>query len=268
MDTPPPNINGPMERQDWIAQYILERGSVLVDELVELLDVSRMTIHRDLDDLENQGLLRKVRNGATAQPSNLFESDVRYRLKQQMEEKQAIAETILQHIEPGQAIFMDESTTLLPLVERLTEVAPVTVITNFLPIIKALVEVKNIHLISLGGEYLSRFDTFTGLLCENGLARLYADLYITSTTAAVQGKVFHPEPRVVKVKQQMMEKAQHRYLLLDHTKFNKTALHQWAYTQDFDLVVVDSRTDEQFVRELRDKNTQVEIAPVKTEQKG
>src|SRR5574337_871378 len=112
------------ERQEWITRYILEHGSVLIDDLVERFNVSRMTIHRDLDDLEKQGVLRKIRNGATAQPSGLFESDIRYRLNQQKAEKVAIAPVALSFIEPGQSILLDEATTLLPLVHLLPGVTP------------------------------------------------------------------------------------------------------------------------------------------------
>ena len=71
---------GPTRRQKWITEYILEQGSLEVDELSDQFQVSRMTIHRDLDELEQQGVLRKVRGGATVHPSYLFESDIRFRL--------------------------------------------------------------------------------------------------------------------------------------------------------------------------------------------
>ena len=140
------------ERQAWITTYILQNGSVQVDELAERFQVSRMTIHRDLDDLEQQGVLRKVRNGATAQPSSLFESDLRYRQGRNLKEKEAVSKKMLGYIEPGQAIFLDEASTLLPLVRMLPAVAPLTVITNFLPILNELSTHKDIHLISLGGN--------------------------------------------------------------------------------------------------------------------
>lgn len=253
---------GPTERQEWITEYILENGSVLVDELVELFGVSRMTIHRDLDDLEQQGILRKVRSGATALPSNLFESDVRYRLKHQLEEKEAIAKVAITFVESGQAIFMDEATSLLPLAQLLPTVAPVTVITNFLPIIKELTQHKGIRLIALGGEYLPRFDTFTGLLTEQAVSSLRADLYFTSVTATSGGVLYHPDQQIVKVKQMIMARASRNIILLDHTKFGKIALHRLAPIQSFDIVVVDSRIEETHYKQLLETGVRVEVAPV------
>ncbi len=259
-----PARNGPRtqaERQEWIARYVLERGSAQIDELAERLRVSRMTIHRDLDDLERQGVLRKVRNGATAQPSSLFESDVRYRMHQQWAEKEAIARAALAHVEPGQAILMDEATTLLPLVQLLPGVGSLTVITNFLPILNTLSRHSQIHLIALGGEYLPRFDTFTGLLCEQSVNDLRADIFFTSTTAVLDAAAYHPEQQIVGVKRAMMARSAQRYLLVDHSKFGHSALHQVAPLAAFDAVIVDDGIDPAHLRALHEAGVRVEVAP-------
>lgn len=239
------------ERQTLITRQVIDNGSVLVDELVERFNVSRMTIHRDLDDLERQGVLRKVRNGATAQPSSQFESNVRFRLGRQTREKEAMARAALGFIETGQSLILDEATTLLPLVGLLPELAPLTVITNFLPIIEQLKTMPGIHLIGLGGEYMPRFDTFSGALAEQTLATLHADLYITSTTAVANCVTFHPDAQVVSVKRAMMRRASRRILLVDHTKFGKTALHEFAPLTAFEAVIVDASIPAQYLENMQ-----------------
>jgi DeoR/GlpR family transcriptional regulator of sugar metabolism len=248
------------ERQNWITEYILEQGSLQVDELVDRFGVSRMTIHRDLDDLEEQGVLRKIRNGATAQPSNYFESDVRFRLNRQTKEKEAICKAALSFIEPGQAIFLDEATTLLPLVRLLPTVAPLTVITNFLPILNELRNQKEIHLIALGGRYLPRFDTFTGLLCEQSVQALHADSFFTSTSAVFNCIAYHPDQQIVRVKRAMMANTSQHFILLDHTKFGKAALYQLAELSEFERVIVDSGLDENQLANLRENKIRFEVA--------
>src|ERR687894_3331661 len=105
---------GPVLRQEQVAEYVLQHGSVSAKDLAGVFGVSTMTIHRDLDELEHQGVLRKVRGAAEPQPTSLFESNVRYRLRASRVEKEAICRVALRHIKPGQSVMFDDSTTSLP----------------------------------------------------------------------------------------------------------------------------------------------------------
>jgi len=253
---------GPNQRQDWVAEYIIQQGSVTVDDLVDRFNVSRMTIHRDLDELEKLGVLRKVRGGATASPSPLFESDIRYREHVTTREKEAIARYALTFIETGQAVMLDDSTTTLGLARMMKETKPLTVITNCLGIMKELNEVKGIRLISSGGEYMPRYDAFTGLICEKSLSSIRANLLFMSTSAVCGLLAFHQEQEIVKVKTIMMASATKKILLVDHTKIGKVALHRLAELSDFDLVIVDSGVDPIYVEEMRSAHIPIEIAPM------
>lgn len=252
--------NTPQIRQEIITRKVMEQGWVSVDELVETLGVSRMTVHRDLDELEDAGVLRKVRNGASVQPSSLFESDFRYRVTQQSAEKQAICRKAAAFIEPSTSIMMDDSTTVLPLVEFFTEVESLTVITHFLPVIQHLANQRNIHLITLGGEYLPRFETFTGILCQQAIASLRADACFLSAAACVAGEVFHPETGLINMKRAMMQQCTRKYLLLDHSKFGRIALHRLAGLSEFDCVITDRMISPEHLKMLQDHSRRVEIA--------
>src|SRR5579884_3994464 len=69
------------ERQEKIRERVITNGFVRSELLAEEFSVTLMTIHRDLDVLQRQGWLRKIRGGATAQPSALFHGDIRYRMQ-------------------------------------------------------------------------------------------------------------------------------------------------------------------------------------------
>ena len=94
------------DRRGFIRDQVHQSGSVTVDHLVATLDVSRMTIHRDLDALEHDGVLRKVRGGATAARSSLFESDLPYRMTSAVAAKAAIGMAAAQLLERGQACLL------------------------------------------------------------------------------------------------------------------------------------------------------------------
>lgn len=249
------------ERLKRITDDVLANGSMLVDELAASLNVSRMTIHRDLDDLEKQGVLRKVRNGATAQPSSLFESNVAFRLASAVEEKKRICKAAAALIEPGQSIILDEATSLLPLVDELAAIGGVTVITNFMVIMQRLAGVEEINLIALGGEYLRRFDTFTGLVCETAVRSLAANAYFTSTSAIANGVAYHPDARIATIKQAMMRAASRRYLLADRAKFGQTALHKVADLEQFDRIIVDSPLPDAEAASIHHLRDRILVAP-------
>jgi DeoR/GlpR family transcriptional regulator of sugar metabolism len=96
-----------IRRQGRIADYVLERRSATIKDLAELFDVSLITIHRDPDELERQGMLRKLRGYVTAEPSSLFDSNVRYLLLAAMREKEALAKYTLTQVESGQSVLLD-----------------------------------------------------------------------------------------------------------------------------------------------------------------
>jgi DeoR/GlpR family transcriptional regulator of sugar metabolism len=253
---------GQFARQERISELVLERSFVEAKELAREFDVSLMTIHRDLDELEAQGVLRKVRGGATPLPSSLFESNVRYRLTVAAAEKQALARHAIAMIEPGQSIMLDESTTVLALARLLPSRVPLTVITNSLTVVQELKAVKEIHLIVLGGDYWPRHEAFCGLACEAAVAALRADILFMSTTAISGGIAFQPDQDMAIAKRAMIAAAAKRVLLVDHSKLGRVALHRLAALRDFDLVVVDDGADAAALRQLREAQVPFDVAPV------
>lgn len=249
-------------RQRQIADHVLSSGSVSASQLAEIFGVSLMTVHRDLDELERQGVVRKFRGGVSAQPSSVFESNIEFRLRSAQAEKAAIARYARTMIEPGLAVILDDSTTALEVAYLLPDMAPLTVITNFLEVIKTVTGVPGIRLISLGGEYYPTHDSFLGVPCIEAIASLRADVLFTSTSAASNGHAFHQEQQIVLVKRAMMRAATRKVLLLDHTKLGRSALHELAPLADFDDVIVDSGAPEATIRALRDHHVKVHVAPL------
>jgi DeoR/GlpR family transcriptional regulator of sugar metabolism len=255
----------PEQRQDRIAELVLKQPFIAAKELAERFDVSLMTIHRDLDELEAHGVLRKVRGGATPQASSLFESNVRYRLTVASEEKQALARAALLQIEPGQAVLIDESTTGLALARLLPARVPLTVITNSLSVMQELRSVRDIKLIVLGGDYWPRHEAFCGLACEAAVSALRADVLFMSSTAISGGVAYQPDQDMAIAKRAMIAAAGRRVLLVDHSKFGRVALHRLAPLTAFDLVMTDDGIDDAGLRQLQEAQVAFEVVVVSRE---
>lgn len=247
-------------RQRAMSEAVMASGSMRIEELAEQFDISVMTVHRDLDVLEESGLLRKSRGVATATSTALVESSDVYRVGRQYAEKQAMALAAMNFIEPGQAIILDDSTSTLHLVPHLRAKTPLTVITNTLTVMNELRGARGVQVIGLGGEYYNWCSAFMGRMTVREVAELRGDLFVMSTSAIVDDICFHQSLETIDVKRAMFNAASKRILLADATKFERRALHAMLPLVDFDVVIVDSGIDQRHIDRLRDKGVTVEIA--------
>ncbi|WP_068111662.1 DeoR/GlpR family DNA-binding transcription regulator [Tropicimonas marinistellae] len=227
------------DRQRAIIELLVNQGEVGLDDLATRFAVSKMTIHRDLDELEGEGLLRKVRGGATIEASTQFESDFRFRERQGTEAKAAMAEAAMELVEPGMTVMVNDGSMAALLGRRLVQRAPLTIITNNAAVIDALRAEPGITLIALGGTYSAKFNAFFGTLTETALAGLRADLAFISSPAVSGLEAFHMDDAVVRAKRAMMASAVKRCLLVNHQRFDRTALHKLAVLDEFDTIITD-----------------------------
>ncbi|WP_435106515.1 DeoR/GlpR family DNA-binding transcription regulator [Arhodomonas sp. AD133] len=246
-------------RRNELLDYILRHGSVGIEDLVRDFGVSRMTVHRDLDALEHEGVIRRVRGGASALPSALYESDYRYRLRTATKEKASLARAALAHVEPGQCVMLDDSTTVLALAELLPAHKPLTVISNSFGILERLCDAADISLIGLGGTYSRHYNAFFGLVCENAVAALRADVLFMSVSAVNGTIVFHQDEQIVKAKRAMMAAASRRVLLVDHRKFGTTALNRLGELSEFDAVLTTQDFDADLAAGLEEDGVNIRV---------
>jgi DeoR/GlpR family transcriptional regulator of sugar metabolism len=249
-------------RQSAISEAVMAEGAVRIEQLAERFNISLMTVHRDLDELEARGLLRKSRGVASAMSTSLVESSDVYRLHRQLQEKKALARAAMQFVEPGQAIFLDDSTTVLQMAELLPQRAPLTVITNVLTLMNALTGARGISLLALGGDYYNWCSAFMGRMTTAAISTLRADIFIMSTAAITDDTVFHQTAETVDVKRAMFDASARRILLVDHTKFERRALHSLAKLSEFDIVIVDEQTGHEHITRMRSQGVHVVVAPM------
>lgn len=252
---------GPSQRRRELSEHVLAEGTASASDLAERFGVSLMTIYRDIEELEREGILRKVRGGVTVQPSGVFESNVAFRKKTMLEEKQAIAAKAATLIEPGMSVMIDDSTTALELARLLPGIDPLTVVTNFLEALNLLADERGLHLMALGGDYDRLHDSFLGVPCVEAVEALRVDLCFVSTSSVLGDYAFHQEQRIVAVKRAMLKAAGRSVLMIDHSKLGRTALHRLAPLTTFDLILVDDRTPPDALRLLDESGVPYQIAP-------
>lgn len=241
---------------------IAESGFVRVDMLAGEYGVSIMTVHRDLDVLEERGFLHKVRGGATSAPTRTFHGDLEHRVQSQVEAKQAMAaEVIATEVQPGQVVALDDSTTALAVAKMLPGRVPLTVVTHFLPVIRALAAQPGIELIGLGGRYAPAYDSFLGQATAQAAGELRTDLLIMSTTAVTDGICYIQSQDTVITRRALIASAARTVAVIDHTKFGRRALHRMVGLAELDRVVVDAGTPDSVLEGLRARGVRVDAVP-------
>lgn len=251
------------DRQQGILDLLVSNGTVNLDDLAQRFAVSKMTVHRDLDDLEESGLVRKIRGGATIEAGTQFESDFNFRERQGLAAKSAIAQCALQFVEPGMTIIINDGSTAAVLGIALSNIRPLTVITNNGAVIEALKDRSGMTLMALGGTFSKKYNGFFGRLTENALTNLRADVAFLSSPAVKGTEVFHMDESVVRTKRAMMTAASKSYLLVNHTRMDAQALHRFAALEEFEAVITDDRPHNDVAQSLLTAGVSLEIAKTK-----
>lgn len=212
------------DRQQAIMDLLVAEGEVEIDALCDRFAVSRMTAHRDLDDLEVAGFLRKIRGGATIRSGTQFESDFRFRERRDRSAKTAMAQAALRLIEPGMSVMINDGSMAAILGRLLVAKRPLSAITNNVAVIDALRAEVGMTLMTLGGVSSAKLNAYLGKVTEDALARLHADVSFISSPAVSGNEVFHMDDGILRVKRAMIDQGEQRVLLVNHARFGCAAL--------------------------------------------
>ncbi|MEH6725673.1 MAG: DeoR/GlpR family DNA-binding transcription regulator [Hyphomicrobiales bacterium] len=247
-------------RRARILDLLLGGQEVPIKDIADKLDVSLMTIHRDLVELEQNGAITRVRGAVSAEKSVLFESSYLFRSQKQIEEKKRLAKAALKFIEPGSALACDDSTTVYQIADLIQEITPVTVLTNGLPLVNRLCTEPGVEVIALGGKYHRGFSGFFGLQCEQVASRYIVDVAVMSSTTIQGNSLFTQDEQVVRMKRVMLGIAKKSVLLVDSSKFTYSALNHIADLSDFDHVIISRDTDADTLKSLRSAGIAFDLA--------
>ncbi|HKS49410.1 MAG TPA: DeoR/GlpR family DNA-binding transcription regulator [Amycolatopsis sp.] len=227
------------QRRQEILRFVIDRQEVRIDELTERFRVSLMTMHRDLDDLADRRLVRKLRGRVEAYPALTIETAKRFRETLNVNYKEALADLAIGEVRTGQTLFLDDSTTVFPLARKLS--GPLVVITNSLEVARILGDARDVEVLMLGGRY-TEFDSCIGPDTISALSRMRADLGFVSATAIASGRLFHPDREYAELKTSALRVSDRNVLLADHSKFGKTATYAYGDVSDYDLLITDDET--------------------------
>lgn len=234
-----------VDRHKIIEALLQEHGSIMVSSLSLQLDVTEETIRRDLEELEQQHKLKRVRGGAYLPEE--FDKEVPIRIRENIynTEKERIALKCLEYIESGDTLMLDSSTTAIQLAVKIKESKKnVTIITNSLKISQLAEDAAGIKLICSGGVLRKSSDSFVGYSATDTLINYYADkAFVSCSTLGQEFGVTDNSSREAAVRKVLLTNSVIKYLIVDHTKFDNPSLHKICDFSAIGNVITDKAID-------------------------
>jgi len=228
-------------REQYIRRALAKSASVSISHMAEELEVSEMTVRRDLARMEMNTDVRRTHGGAVVAERMVFEFNYLRRQRERWKEKAAIASAARALVQAGQRIILDTGTTTLQLATRLKDLESLTVITPSLAVASELQFSENLHVILLGGVIHRGSPDLTGPVTEHSLDLFSADWVFQGAEAVGEdGSIFNVDLQLAQADRKMRAKAAKRCLLADSSKFGQTALVKNGMLSDFDILVTDS----------------------------
>lgn len=253
------------ERETEIVRLLSQsRSGVLrVSELSQVLGVSQMTVRRDLEELEVQGLVQRIHGGAMhLSDALLFERSFAERGRESQPEKVAVGRAAARLVRDGQVIILDAGTTTLEVAKHLTA-REVTAVTNALPVATALAARPEVSPILLGGQVKGPELCTVGPMVTESLARMSADILFLSTAGfSLERGLAEPDLREAEVKRAMMKAARHVCLVADSSKFGAIYFAQTAPLDAIQSLVTDEGLPESGRQALKEAGVEVILAPL------
>jgi DeoR family transcriptional regulator, fructose operon transcriptional repressor len=240
-----------IERRQWLIERARERGRLDVAAISEELSLAAETIRRDLNALQEQGMLRRVYGGAVAVERLRFESALTARATRHPEEKRRIASAAVTYLGTAEAIFLDEGYLPQLVAERLHPTHPITVVTGSLPIATSLAERPNVEVIVIGGRLRATTLGCVDQWAVNTLLGLVLDLAIIGANGmSVEHGATVPDGQIATVKATAMRSARRRLLVADSSKYGSDSFASFAKLSEFERLVTDTNLTDAAVQQI------------------
>ena len=228
-----------------ILAYLKTQKSCTLKELMDAFGVSSATIHRDVAILAKRDAVERVRGGLiyneTPAPSGNAAA-YQERVVTRRPEKIMVAQKALHVIEEGDIIFLDSSTTVYELALLLThgEFDHLTIITNAIPVMHLFRKFPaHWSLIGLGGNYDPQLNSILGISALEQLARYNLTKAFVSGFGLDDKTATTNHEHQAEILRKVLDAADRRYLLIDHTKFGRKGLYRIAARGGFDAIISD-----------------------------
>jgi DeoR family transcriptional regulator of aga operon len=246
-----------------ILAALQKSGSVSVEELSNGLQVSHVTVRRDLDTLETRGLARRTHGGAVSIEPFFYEPfrndrSFQAQLEKFAEEKRRIGRSAAGLIKKGDIIALTPGTTTTEVIRGLPLNHDITVVTSTVNVAMELSKRKDLDIYVTGGRLHGDWFSLVGPTAAQSLARVMIHvLFIGADGIDAKSGVSCYDPEEAQLNATMVKRAQKKVAVVDHSKFGIIAGWRICSTNDIDVLVTDSGATDEMVAPFEEADIEV-----------
>ncbi|WP_199185714.1 DeoR/GlpR family DNA-binding transcription regulator [Streptomyces carminius] len=269
------------QRRALILEEVRRRGGVRVNELTRRLNVSDMTVRRDLDALARQGVLEKVHGGAVpVSGASTHEPGFEAKSALELGAKKDIARTAASMVAPGGAIALSGGTTTYALAQHLLDVPELTVVTNSLRVADVFHAAQRADggprgvpagaaTVVLTGGVRTPSDSLVGPVADAAIRSLHFDvLFLGVHGISTRAGLSTPNLAEAETNRRLVRSARRVVVVADHTKWGTVGLSSFASLAEVDTLVTDGGMPEAVRAEIREQLPELVVAGTDREARG
>ena len=259
-------MNKKLQRANKIIQILKEKNGASVKELSQILNVSEMTIRRDLKILNSNNIVNNVYGATIYNPENSIgrlESfyDIDKEGIKQKNEKAKIGKAAVKLIAPNDVIIIDTGTTTEQLAENIKDDLKITALIYNINILNILSKKSNINLIFTGGYYHKNTQMFESpegisLINKTRASKVFVSAAGIHHTLGITCSNNYE----VLTKQAAMNSSAQKILLADSKKFGIVKSAYFAQLSSFDIIITDKHIDKEWINKINSMNIKLIIA--------
>ena len=239
-------------RHNRILDILKEKHILSTAEIIDIFNISPATARRDINKLNHQGRLKKVRNGA----EHLGGKTPLHKISvNNMEEKRRIAEAAAGLCQSGQSVMLTCGTTMQMLADSLCG-RDIQIITNFLPLANFLIEHNHDDVVIMGGQY-NKNKAVTLSLDSGNESAYAANIMFTSGKGMTVEGLYKTDMIIANSEQRILSKVSKLIVLADSSKLGRQVGMLFSKLEDIDLLITGKEANSDIIQELKEKGLEI-----------
>ena len=253
-------MQSPAERHNHILERLKDQGYVTVSDLSDQLEVSEVTIRRDLRLLEDRNLLYRTHGGANPTNHRVYDRPVQEKAKQHSEEKQRIGQAAATLVEDNDFLILASGTTVHAVSRHLRHRRNLTIVTSAMNVAMELLSLPEVEIIMLGGVVRHTSTSVVGPHAEAVMAEhACRKLFLGVDGFDVEHGLTTTNPYEAHLNQMMIRAAQQVIVVTDSSKFGLRGFSRICGVDKIDTLITDSGAPEAMILQIEESGVAVSV---------